>query len=529
MARAVVLVLALLALAPAPLLARGGPARPPAAEPTVTKDGDLDRLELADPAGAVGYLYTPKSLPDGEKGGLVVMLHGHGGTPKGVVQRDLAEKRKWLFLSVQGGAAIDTPQGQGFQWGGPDTAKVIALTRSVLATRPVDPTRVVLFGFSAGGTMVLATYPEAPDLYAGILTCSSPRVPDGRHEATRVVVFLGTADPNYGGAASVRSLLEAQKAGAVALMVVEGAEHNDLPEMPYVDLALDFVFAKGTLGHEARLPKTPPPAVPGPYRHVMVAWTGADGAAKGLERKKTTAKSIAERIQKAAAKGGKVFLPHEAQAFSDDRESAPVGGGISRERLLGFGIDEADLDKALFKLKAGDLAGPFESRAGYHLVLPNVPVAGFALESPAFKANGPIPAKHSGHGEDLSPPLALKNVPAGTAELALICDDPDAPGPEPWVHWVLYRIPSDTAKLPEGFDAAAAGALEGKNSWPEGKTDGWRGPLPPSGTHHYHFRLFALDAPTGLPAGATKAALLKAMEGHVLAKAELVGTFAAPK
>ncbi|MCU0725663.1 MAG: YbhB/YbcL family Raf kinase inhibitor-like protein [Planctomycetes bacterium] len=523
------LTLLLLVLAPAGLLARGGPPKAPPA-PQVTADGDLSRLELAEPAGTVGYLYVPKSLPEGEKGGLVVMLHGHGGTPKGVVQRELAEQRKWLFLSVQGGGSEETPQGPGFSWSSPDVEKVIALTRAVLATRPVDASKVVLFGFSAGGTMVLATFPQAPELYAGILTCSSPQVPGPAHAATRVVVFLGTNDPNYRGATAVRSALEEQKAGGLALMVVEGAEHNDLPATPYVDLALDFVLAKTTFGHEAKVPKAPPAATAGHYRHILVSFTGAAGAPKGLERKKASAKSIAEKSQK-AMKAGRVFFPHEAQAFSDDRETGPIGGRIDRARLLGFGVDEEDLDKALFKLKEGEAAGPFESKAGWHLVVPEGSVAGFELSSPAFKANGPIPVKHTGHAEDVSPALAFRNVPKHAKELALVCDDPDAPSPEPWVHWVVYRIRADSKGLPEGFASpgTAEEPLEGANSWPEGKTMGWRGPMPPSGTHHYRFVLYALDAPLGLAAGASKADLLKAMEGHILAKASLTGTFAAPR
>ena len=223
---------------------------------------------------------------------------------------------------------------------------------AVLASRPVDPSGSSSSASRRAGPWSSPTYPEAPELYSGILTCSSPQVPGPAHESTRVVVFLGTQDPNYGNATAVRNLLEGQKTGAVALMVVEGAEHNDLPEMPYVDLALDFVFAKGTLGHEARVPKQPPVAVAGPYRHVMVSWTGAEGSKKGLERKKAGAKSIAEKIEKAAAKGGKVFFPHEAQAFSDDRESGPVGR-ITRERLLAFGV-----------LRGGPRRGPLQAEAG---------------------------------------------------------------------------------------------------------------------------------------------------------------------
>lgn len=122
--------------------------------------------------------------------------------------------------------------------------------------------------------------------------------------------------------------------------------------------------------------------------------------------------------------------------------------------------------------------------------------------------------------------------PPGTRELALICDDPDAPTPQPWVHWVIYKISPDVTGLPEGVPPATCidhpvSALQGRNSWSSGRTTGYRGPAPPPrhGTHHYHFRLYALDAPLTLNAGVDKAALLGAMQGHILAEAELVGTY----
>ncbi len=148
----------------------------------------------------------------------------------------------------------------------------------------------------------------------------------------------------------------------------------------------------------------------------------------------------------------------------------------------------------------------------------------FAIESPAFGRNEPIPEKYTGDGEDVSPPLVFRNLPEGTKELALICDDPDAPTPKPWVHWVIYRIPAGTTSLPEGY-RAAGGVLEGRNSWRSGKTIGYRGPQPPGGTHRYFFRLYALDTPLDLGPGATKEDLLAAMQGHILAEAELVGLY----
>jgi Raf kinase inhibitor-like YbhB/YbcL family protein len=154
------------------------------------------------------------------------------------------------------------------------------------------------------------------------------------------------------------------------------------------------------------------------------------------------------------------------------------------------------------------------------------------LSSPSFAEGQPIPVKHTGEGADVSPALAWENVPQGTQEFALICEDPDAPTPEPWVHWILYKIPANVTGLPEGVPPDAklsspAGALQGRNSWPSGRTMGYRGPQPPKGhgTHHYHFRIFALDAPLYALPTVDKASLVKAMQGHILGEATLVGTY----
>jgi Raf kinase inhibitor-like YbhB/YbcL family protein len=156
----------------------------------------------------------------------------------------------------------------------------------------------------------------------------------------------------------------------------------------------------------------------------------------------------------------------------------------------------------------------------------------FQINSSAFSAGQPIPKRHSGDGEDISPPLAWTSLPEGTAELALICDDPDAPTAEPWVHWVIYKIPVDQAGLPEEVEpikvpGEVPGALQGVNSWPSGQKIGYRGPAPPPGhgTHHYHFTLYALDAPLTVKSGLSKEALLTAMSDHVIEKAELIGTY----
>jgi Raf kinase inhibitor-like YbhB/YbcL family protein len=150
------------------------------------------------------------------------------------------------------------------------------------------------------------------------------------------------------------------------------------------------------------------------------------------------------------------------------------------------------------------------------------------ITSTAFAPMGSIPPRHTCEGDDVSPPLGFAGVPGGARSLALIVDDPDAPDPRApkrtWVHWVLYDLPPGAAGLPEDAQPAAlpAGTRQGKNDW--GKT-GWGGPCPPIGRHRYVFKLYALD--TVLPdlGRPSKADLEKAMEGHVLERAELVGTY----
>jgi len=144
-----------------------------------------------------------------------------------------------------------------------------------------------------------------------------------------------------------------------------------------------------------------------------------------------------------------------------------------------------------------------------------------SITSTAFGPGQPIPERHTGEGEDRSPPLAWSGLPEGTKELALICDDPDAPRPTPWVHWVLCKLPPTLAGLEEGD---SGGGVEGRND-SEGK--GWSGPLPPRGhgVHHYHFKLYALDALLDARRVGTKDQLLAAMNGHILDEGELVGTY----
>lgn len=146
------------------------------------------------------------------------------------------------------------------------------------------------------------------------------------------------------------------------------------------------------------------------------------------------------------------------------------------------------------------------------------------ITSSAFEDGGLIPAKYTCDGADVSPPLQWDAVPEGTKSIALICDDPDAPMGT-WVHWVIFGLPADIRELAEDVPPDKTlpnGARQGTSDF--GRI-GYGGPCPPSGTHRYFFKIYALDRELDLPAGARKRDLLKAVEGHILGQGELVGKY----
>ncbi len=147
------------------------------------------------------------------------------------------------------------------------------------------------------------------------------------------------------------------------------------------------------------------------------------------------------------------------------------------------------------------------------------------LTSPAFKEGEMIPREYTCEGKDISPALQWKGVPEKTRSFALICDDPDAPMGT-WVHWVIWNIPATASGLPEGIEPEKElkdGTRQGKNDF---RRIGYGGPCPPPGpAHRYFFKLYALDSKLDLRPGATKSELLKAMEGHILAEAHLMGKY----
>jgi len=141
------------------------------------------------------------------------------------------------------------------------------------------------------------------------------------------------------------------------------------------------------------------------------------------------------------------------------------------------------------------------------------------VSSQAFPNNGMIPSEYTCDGANVNPPLTIRNVPAKTGSLAMIVDDPDAPRGT-WVHWVVWNVGPDTTEIPA--ESVPRGALQGTNDF--GK-QGYGGPCPPSGTHRYFFKLYALDTSLALKSGATKVQLEEAMKGHILEKAELLGLY----
>jgi Raf kinase inhibitor-like YbhB/YbcL family protein len=150
------------------------------------------------------------------------------------------------------------------------------------------------------------------------------------------------------------------------------------------------------------------------------------------------------------------------------------------------------------------------------------------VESPVLQAGEMVPRVHTPDGRNLSPPLAWRNLPEGTRQIAVVCADFGAGNPPPWVHWIVYGIPASADGLPAGLPiepgvpmpAGLEGAIQGLNGW---RMPLYRGPAPPPGKPHlYHFTVYALDADLGLPAGLDREDLLEAMQGHILAQGDLV-------
>jgi Raf kinase inhibitor-like YbhB/YbcL family protein len=175
----------------------------------------------------------------------------------------------------------------------------------------------------------------------------------------------------------------------------------------------------------------------------------------------------------------------------------------------------------------GSAKSPGAARSPDTVATAGATAMNMTLTSPAFDPDAAIPRKYSCEGDDLSPPLAWSGAPANAQSLVLIVDDPDAPDPRApkttYVHWLLYDLPPGVGGLAEGASTnLPLGAREGVNDW---KRTGWGGPCPPVGRHRYFFKLYALDRTLGDLGRPSKADLVKAMDGHVVAHGQLVGTY----
>ena len=165
------------------------------------------------------------------------------------------------------------------------------------------------------------------------------------------------------------------------------------------------------------------------------------------------------------------------------------------------------------------------------LALGQTPAA-ITVTSSVLKQGQPMPVDYTADGKNISPPIAWSSLPAGTKELALICEDPIAPTPQPFVHWVVYKIPATAQGLPENMPADAAtpmpadlkGTIQGLSGF---RRPMWRGPAPPKPgvAHQYHFIVYALDAPLEVAEGLNKTQLLEAMKGHIIGQGEIVATY----
>lgn len=142
-----------------------------------------------------------------------------------------------------------------------------------------------------------------------------------------------------------------------------------------------------------------------------------------------------------------------------------------------------------------------------------------SITSPAFRHNERIPPKYTCQGEDINPEYHISGVPKDAKSMVLINDDPDAPVGT-WDHWIIFNIAPTTTVIPE--DSVPLGAIQTKNSW---ERSDYGGPCPPSGTHRYFFKLYALDITLSLTSSATKHDVEKAMQGHIIEKAELIGLY----
>ncbi|MBL9086057.1 MAG: peptidylprolyl isomerase [Planctomycetia bacterium] len=368
---------ALVAALRVPVASGRGTKDAPGPPPEWTEEDGRVVVKVAVPRPLKAYVITPTEAPaEGTKAELLVSLHGHGGTATGLLQygAGIMGPRNGYVLACEGSGTIPTDRGEGHTWSAADTAGILACVDATIAKYPVDPKRVVLLGHSAGGTMSLETYRARPSAFAGVVTSAAPMTPGAGQKGARVAVMLGTKDGNFAGAPAAIAAAEKTIVGRVLL--ITDLPH-ELPRVAYAQECVAWVLDSKSGSDVLHVPLEeggdvrPPPDSPAAkakgkgYRHVLVPYAGARGApADALPPKEAKAKAaeLAARWKKAPAG---TDLGDDVAAASSDPLSKDTRGVVSGLVLARYG---GGLALALGKLKGGDVTGPVESDAGWHVV-----------------------------------------------------------------------------------------------------------------------------------------------------------------
>jgi poly(3-hydroxybutyrate) depolymerase len=357
--------------APSLAQARGKPRK----APEWSEEAGRPVVRVLEPCSLRAFVHAPE-IPAGKKVPLVVVLHGHGGTPTGMLGygAPLADARGEIWMACEGSGEEATDRGPGRSWNlATDVGGILACVDAVLERRPeIDREKVVLLGHSAGGTMSLHVLAERKAAFAGALTTAAPTAPDSRQKGARVVVTLGTRDANASLLPSARRAAEKTVVGRV--VVVDGLEH-DLPDAGYTAEAVDWVLSGKGGSEEIRVPREPsapaeaPPgskaakAKGGVFRHVLRFATGGRGAPEGAPSRpavRATLSTLAAEWKKA----GGDFGDRVAEA-SEDPLSKDLRGVVTGAVLARYGKALSD---AMGRLSGGDTSAPFESEAGWHVL-----------------------------------------------------------------------------------------------------------------------------------------------------------------
>lgn len=357
--------------------AKGGKAAP-AAAPVWSEEDGRTILRVTSPSPLKAYYAPPKDLPEGKKAELIVTLHGHGGTATGLFgyTAPIADARGAAVLACEGSNVVMDGAKEGHGWDGKDAAAVLACIDATIAKHPIDPKRVVIMGHSAGGSMSLRVSAMEPAKFVGVYTTAAPAEPSSAHKGLRVVVNLGTTDPNFAGFPAAVSAGE--KSIVSRTVAVVGLGH-DLPPEPYSEEAIAWILDSKAPSEVLWLPLVPGDDAPVPpdspaskakgapkYRHVLLWKQGGRGAP-------SDAKPAAEvKAAAAAVRAALAALPagadpgDEVSARTADPLSKDLRGVVSGLVLARYG---GALSRAMAALKGGAVGAPVESEAGFHVVL----------------------------------------------------------------------------------------------------------------------------------------------------------------